>query len=86
MMNVFLPLLDWSAFRRNDEDPQGYPLIIILGQSIILGNDRPKRVVARTLTPTGARQLIGCTGSVYFRVASEANSFIPSQQDAHIVS
>nr|MCA8834863.1 hypothetical protein [Pseudomonadota bacterium] len=48
-----------------------------------LGNDRPKRVVARTLTPTGARQLIGCTGSVYFRVAGDANSFIPNNQDAH---
>ncbi len=67
MMNVFLPLLDWSALRSNDEDPKGYPLIIILGQSIILGNDRPKRVVARTLTPTGARQLIGCTGSIVFK-------------------
>ena len=39
--------------------------------------------VARTLTPTGARQLIGCTGSVYFRVAGDANSLTPNNQDAH---
>ncbi len=36
--------------------------------------------VARTLTPTGARQLIGCTGSVYFRVAGDANSLTPNNQ------
>ncbi len=43
------------------------PLIINLGKFYRLGNDRPKRVVARTLTPTGARQLIGCTGSIVFK-------------------
>ena len=29
MINVFLPLLDWSAFRRNDEDPQGMAFVHI---------------------------------------------------------
>ncbi len=40
-------------------------------------------MVARTLTPTGARQLIGCTGSVYFRVSGDAKPYYPNNQDAH---
>ncbi len=68
-------------------------VIVNLGQSTILGNRPPcflilagvpaGGAVARTLTPTGARQLIGCTGSVYFRVAGDANSLTPNNQDAH---
>ena len=53
-------------------------VIVNLGQSTILGNDRPKRVVARTRSGVGARQAIVDTESVYFRVAGEANSLIPS--------
>ncbi len=87
-MNIFLPLLDWSAFRRNDEDPQGihnYSRADLAPRKrppcfLILAGVPAGGAVARTLTPTGARQLIVCTVSVYFRVAGDANSLTPNNQ------
>ncbi len=67
MLNVFCHFLTGRHFEEMTKTRRANPLIVILEQTYRLGNDRPKRVVARTLTPTGARQLIGCTGSIVFK-------------------
>ncbi len=64
---VFCHFLIGRHFEEMTKTRRAESVIVNLGQSTILGNDRPKRVVARTLTPTGARQLIGCTGSIVFK-------------------
>ena len=77
----------------DDEDPQGLkPFITNLGQSIILGNDRPQGgrahphhcfLILADVSAGGARQLIGCAGSVYFRVSGDAKPYYPNNHDAH---
>ena len=59
----------------DDEDPQGIHYYSRANLSsrkrppcfLILAGVPAGGAVARTLTPTGARQLIGCTGSIVFK-------------------
>ncbi len=75
----------------DDEDPQG---IHYYSRADLAPRKRPPKKGGRAhphhcflilagVPAGGARQLIGCTGSVYFRVAGDANSLTPNDQDAH---
>ena len=89
-VNGFCHFLTGRHFEEMTKTRRAESVIVNLEQTYRLGNRPPcflilagvpaGGAVARTLTPTGARQLIGCTGSVYFRVADDANSLMPNNQ------
>ncbi len=54
-------------FEKMTKTRRAESVIVNLGQTYNSRKPTDQRAVARTLTPTGARQLIGCTGSIVFK-------------------